>query len=463
MYVLSSQQEINPTTEIEEWLNLIGSGPVLENTDDAELPRVDEFGVLSYKLLGGPLKRVTKFFSCDLEKTYKLFQLLLGYMKETHPGLWEWVKGSRDNIFTSEMLNLATNELDKEKPGFSVYFMEFKVQDGKRLGELLLSQQNTTRRTMDFVLDNGLLDLAGNTPIVLKYVGQTSAVSPVSRLQQHLAGNSGAVLVESVVSVLTPAEMFHTHSVLIPCSKLNEIAMNLGMQPRQITNMSEILLINLMKCTQKDMQYGLNVDSGSLFGEYFDAAEAGRQNRDFPPTLIMDMRKLFVTGELCQSDKCLNVLRRHKDTLYTLCQKCSVLGKTYKIGRVVTDENGRVGAVQAGDGMPRQVASDLRRIAVQRSLSLYKLNEKHRCVPFLKDTLPPPLAEFVNETGHLCDVEGCPSRRQIELPHVAQKGKANDKLTWGISSKCKKHYIKGESGFRRAEFDVQGEVWRWKP
>lgn len=460
MSVLSSPQEIKLTTEIDEWLQRIGAGPVLEHTDDSET--VDEIALLARKLLGGPLKRVTKYFSCDLKKTCKLMMLILGYMKETHPGLWEWVKGSRDSNFTSDMLNLSTNDMEKYIPGFSVYFMEFKVQDGKRLGQLLLSQPNPTRRTMDFVLDNGLLDMEENTPIVLKYVGQTSAVSPVTRLQQHLAGNSGAVLVESVVSVLNPAEILHTHAVLFPCATLKEFASKLGMDAKHVTNMTEIFMINLMKCTQKDMLFGLNVDSGSLFGEHFDAAAAGRQNCDFPPTLVIDMRELFVTGHMCKSDECLNVVRRHNDTLYTHCQKCSRRGETYVIATVKTDKNGRVGAVQAGDGMRREIANDRRRIAVQRSLTVYKLNAEHRCVPFLQDSLPPPLNELVNDTGHLCDVEGCSSRRRIELPHVAKRGKSNDSLTWGISSRCKRHYIKGESGFRRAYFDVQGEVWRWK-
>lgn len=468
MSVLSSPQEVKERIKIEEWLNRLSpGGPVVENKDDSD----DDTRHIAFKLLAGPLKRVTRYFHSDIRKTVKHLQLILDYAKETHPGLWEWVKGSRSGNFSSDMLNLNTNQLEAHKLGHSVYYMELKVDDGKGLGQLLLSQPNTTRRTMDFVLDNNLLDLPENTPIVLKYIGQTSAVAPVTRLQQHLNGNSGAVLVQSVVqafqtNIEPPADILNAHSVLIPCAKLNDFSLRLGLTMKQATNISEILLINLLRATQQDKLFGLNVDCGSLFGEFFDAAEAGRQNRNFPPTVIQDLRNLFVTGECCQREQCLNVVRKHNNVIYSLCQSCSGPfgpNKTHVIASVVTDKNGRVGVVQSGDGMTRNEANNLRRLAVQRSLGVYDLNKAHRCVPFLEDSLPDPLNESVTEFGHMCDVEGCSSRRRIDKPHVAKKGKSNDSLTWGISSRCKRHHIKGESRMRRAYFDVQSEVWRWKP
>lgn len=355
-----------------------------------------------------------------------------------------------------------------DKRGNSVYWLEIHIPHANKLVTNLLQKIRGRHNTHYFFFGNNLHKLKDDTrAVTFGYVGQTSATSPRERFNQHKQGRSGARLIEAIMESYPEGErdeikfsfcvISSGHSISALAGKLGDLGLD-ERGRKVVTNVAEIININILKTANIYSCMGLNVEYGRRFGGAgFDAEAAGRGNlKNFTERMIMDLETLFPdTGYRCQAVvPCENALRLERGSLYAYCQRCAVrANQTYIVARVVTQENGEKTVVEAKDQMPKRDAVRIRRFLCGLSSDAYRVN-KERGVPFAGNSLIKPIQDIVNAEGWACSFEGCSAkrRRKIEL-----RG-----LRWYISNWCNNHFpLKRDSGrkWRRMYVNVNTHQW----
>jgi hypothetical protein len=399
------------------------------------------------------------FGNLSTVKLHACLVKLLQSLSEEQPQIYDWIQARRRRSPPIELFECPEIDADLDLNGHSVYWFEIKSNSVKTLADDLLRHviPGRSAETHKLVFGNSLLDEENSCSF--GYIGQTSRTSPRQRHEQHLSGRGGAVLVESMIgSIPRPYETNQFRfGVAFRNQTILSLAQELNMDADAVTNAVEVILINLLKTANRCSFRGLNVDFGKRFGQFYNAAAAGRGNvNKFTPQMMVDLRKMFPdTGILCQNVPCENVLQLQRDTLYAFCQRCAQFNPTYKVARVVKNQ-GVSGVVKARDLMPQKQANSIRNYHAKISEAAFKENKKTRGVPFATDSLIGAMETIVETEGWKCSDPGCKRRRAIKPPKFKMSGNA---YRWILFDHCDKSAHKHVRKWRTFEFNVNTRVW----
>ena len=384
---------------------------------------------------------------------------LLQSLSEEQPQIYDWIEARRRRSPPIELFECPEIDADLDLSGHSVYWFEIHSNSVKTLADNLLRHVIPRRNaeTHKFVFGNSLLDQENGCSF--GYIGQTARTSPRQRHEQHLSGRGGAVLVESMIgSIPRPYEQNQFRfGVAFRNRAIRNLAQELNIDADTVTNCVEIILINLLKTANRCSFNGLNIDFGKRFGQFYNAAAAGRGNvSKFTPQMMVDLRKHFPdTGVLCQNVPCDNVLQLQRGTLYAFCQRCAQFNPTYKVGHVVTSQ-GVSGVVKARDLMPQKQANAIRNYHAKINEAAFKENKKTRGVPFATGSLMDKIETIVETEGWKCSDPRCNRRRAITSPKIKITGNA---YRWVIFNYCNKAEHKPVQKWRTFEFNVNTCEW----
>ena len=313
----------------------------------------------------------------------------------------------------------------------------------------------------DFIYKNKLTEfLKKETGTVsFGYVGQTSSnMSPGERFKQHQRGKSGASLVEAILDVyreLSPGDF--RFYVILSEDFLNALAKKVGLELKVVTNVAEIICINILRTANIYRCMGLNVEYGKRFGgANYDAAAAGRANLSFSPQMLADLKELFPeTQHCCHNETCGNAMRLERGNFYAFCQKCSTtFRKTYIVARVVeVDGEKRVHAAE--DQMPKRDAEDIRRQYFLSSVKAFNVNKNTKGKPFAPGSLIKPIQAIVERSSWKCSHPDCINRWGID---ARRRLVQHQKLRWCVSNWCKSHGRGAE--WKRFILDVNTLEWK---
>lgn len=498
-------------------------GPVCESTDEAT------FKIMASDLIEreeSKLSDMKKFKRAKrlMPELKNLLAALLEFLATNHKRLFDWIVDGDDKIELSHVLEeLQTQEVDEA--GFCVYALQLRVDDPKALHHMLSLDQSEKRQQKrsidDFMYYNDLQ--AMDAPAYFSYVGQCSTTTSTHRLGQHLAGKSGAVLVETVVNAAKnqPGSSVprYVHRVLVAQQQLRMFAQHVILDIAEVTNWVEVFLMHLLGTCVRQKKNGLNIADGSFYGNNSDAAAAGRENLSFSPSVLAQLASMFTTAHRCQNpdQPCERALKKHDDVFYSLCQSCEVAKPetSFIVARLIRSDEGVESVVAHGEGIPHNQAVAIRREACQQALQTYAVNnltrqtcyERHSLVQpletavrncscvlvptrLLKDkhavhclvSLPDAAPRFVKSSQFkkdsttcehdvsFCREADCRNRRLIEFAHVDGQGKTNDSFKFTMFALCCEHknkYTKAKKldknlpdlEYVRAKFDINTREW----